>query len=98
MKNKTPVVGGICESLQGRDKGRFYIITGLNPDGSIAVADGNFKKLASPKNKNLKHIRLLPERADSIGDKLINGDKVFDSEVYSALKTYNLPQKPTTED
>ena len=97
MKNKTPAVGGICESLQGRDKGRFYIISGVNPDGSILVVDGNFKKLAAPKRKNLKHARLLPERAESIGDKLLKGDKVFDSEVYSALKTYNLPKKPATE-
>ena len=93
MKNNTPAAGGICESLQGRDKGRFYIITGVNPDGTIFVADGNFKKLAAPKKKNIKHLRLLPEKAEAIGEKLLKGDKVFDSEIYSALKTYNCPKK-----
>jgi len=93
MKNKTPVPGGICESLQGRDKGRFYIITGVNPDGSVYIADGNFKKLGAPKKKNLKHLRLLPESAEAIGEKLLNGGKVFDSEIYSALKNYNCPPK-----
>lgn len=95
MKNKTPAVGGICESLQGRDKNRFYIISAVNADGSLLVVDGNFKKFASPKKKNIKHVRLLPETADTIGEKLLNGDKVFDSEVYSALKTYNCPQTET---
>lgn len=92
MKNKTPAVGGICESLQGRDKNRFYIISAVNPDGSVMVVDGNFKKFAAPKKKNPKHLRLLPEFAEAIGEKLKNGDKVFDSEVYSALKSYNCPQ------
>ena len=98
MKNKTPAVGGICESLQGRDKNRFYIISKVNADGSVLVVDGNFKQLAAPKKKNLKHLRLLPEAAEIIGEKLINGDKVFDSEVYSALKAYNCPQTADIDD
>lgn len=89
MKVKTAVIGGICQSTQGRDKGRHYIISCVNADGSAMVVDGNFKKLAAPKRKNLKHLRLLPESAQSIGAKLANGEKVFDSEVYSALKAYN---------
>ncbi len=91
-------MGGICESLQGRDKNRFYIISKVNADGSVLVVDGNFKKLATPKKKNLKHLRLLPEAAEIIGEKLINGDKVFDSEVYSALKAYNCPQTADIDD
>lgn len=36
----------------------------------------------------MKHIRLLPDRAESIAEKFSQGGKVFDSEVYSALKGY----------
>lgn len=92
MKLKTPTVGGICESLQGRDKGRFYIIKEVLADGSLLVTDGNFKRIASPKRKNPKHLRLLPETAESIGNKFLTDQKVFDTEVYSALKGYNNPQ------
>ena len=92
MKMKTPLIGGICQSLQGRDKGRYYIIKTINPDGSVGVVDGNFKKLAEPKKKNLRHLRLLPETAESIAKKFAEGSKVFDTEVYSALKNYNNPQ------
>ena len=96
MKVKQPEIGGICQSLQGRDKGRYYIIRIAYPDGAIGVVDGNFKKLAAPKKKTLKHLRLLPEKAESIAAKLTDGRQVFDTEVYSALKSYNYPQREQT--
>lgn len=89
MKLTTPAVGGICQSTQGRDKDRYYLIVGINGDGTILVSDGNFKKLASPKRKNLKHVHLLPDSVESIALKLAEGKKVYDTEVYSALKVYN---------
>jgi len=92
MKNKVPVVGGICQSTQGRDKDRYYVICSVQNDGLVLVVDGNFKKLAEPKKKNVKHLRLLPDRAEAIGAKLLDGRQVFDSEVYSALKNLNYPK------
>ena len=92
---KTPVIGGICQSIQGRDKGRYYLIREIYSDGSVGVVDGNFRKLASPKKKNLKHIRLLPENAETIAEKFADGRQVFDTEVFSALKSYNYPQMVT---
>ena len=97
MKVKNPVIGGICQSTQGRDKGRYYLIKNIDPDGSVGVVDGNFKKLSEPKRKNLKHLRLLPEKAEVIASKLEDGRQVFDSEVYSALKGYNCPKPDETE-
>lgn len=95
MKLKTPVIGGVCKSTQGRDEGRYYIICGIEKD-AVLVTDGNFKKLQSPKKKNVKHLYLLPERAQAIGEKLMDGRQVFDTEIYSALKNYNCP-KPAEE-
>ena len=97
MKMKIPVIGGICQSTQGRDKDRFYLIREIYPDGSVGVVDGNFRKLASPKKKNLKHVRLLPEKAEAIAEKFSDGRQVFDTEVYSALKAYNYPQKDESQ-
>ena len=96
MKVTTPAVGGICQSKQGRDKGRYYLIVGVEQGGLIAVTDGNFKKLATPKKKNIKHLRLLPDKAETIALKIVEGKQVFDTEVYSALKNYNYP-KPDAE-
>lgn len=98
MKVKEPRIGGICQSRQGRDKDRYYLIKSVNADGTVMLVDGNFKRLSSPKKKNLKHLNLLPDRADSIAEKLSDSRQVFDTEVYSALKTYNNPQKDNASD
>lgn len=98
MKVTNPAVGGICQSKQGRDKDRYYLIVGVDKDGTVSVADGNFKKLATPKKKNLKHLRLLPEKAESIAVKLLEGKQVFDTEIYSALKNYNYPKPAESEE
>lgn len=98
MKVKEPVIGGVCQSIRGRDKDRYYLIRLINGDGTVGVVDGNFKKLAAPKKKNLKHLRLLPEKAESIAAKFENGSMVYDTEIYSALKIYNNPpQEQETE-
>ena len=98
MKVKEPVIGGVCQSIRGRDKDRYYLIRAINGDGTVGVVDGNFKKLAAPKKKNLKHLRLLSEKAESIAAKFESGAKVYDTEVYSALKIYNNPpQEQLTE-
>ena len=89
MKNKTPVLGGICKSTQGRDKDKYYLISSI--DGEfVFVVDGKYKKVCAPKRKNLKHIYLLPERAEEIAQKLTNGVKIYDAEVISALKRFNI--------
>ena len=88
MKVKDAVPGGIALSTQGRDEGRYYLIKEVLPAGFVLVCDGNYKKLASPKKKSLKHLKLLPQRAEAIAEKFSYGGKVFDSEIYSALKVF----------
>lgn len=90
MKVKTPETGGICQSRQGRDKGRYYLIKSVDAKGFVMLVDGNFKRLASPKKKNVRHINLLPDKAVAIAEKLLQGKQVFDTEIYSALKAYNV--------
>ena len=97
MKKTEAVPGGIAISTQGRDEGRYYQIKEVLPGGYILVCDGNYKKLASPKKKSLKHVRLLPEKVETIAEKFSCGGKVFDSEVYSALKAFNAQGSPEGE-
>ena len=47
----------IVVSLAGHDSGRAYAV--IRTDGKNAyLADGKIKKLANPKKKSLKHLRL----------------------------------------
>jgi len=48
--------GCVVKSIAGHDKNKFYMVTDANGDFAF-IADGNARKLAKPKRKNLKHLR-----------------------------------------
>lgn len=82
------LVGDIVESLKGRDKGRAFLVTKV--EGKfLFLADGEYKKLANLKKKQTKHVKPL-STSPIIGEKLKSGRQVFDSEIYSALKSYKV--------
>lgn len=54
-------VGSVVQSLNGRDRGRIMAVVSL--DGkSVFTADGRMRKVASPKRKNPRHLKLLSHR------------------------------------
>ena len=79
-------VGDIVISTAGRDKDRVYLISQLINKDFVFVVDGNFKKLINPKKKRVKHLKNSGIKIDSISEKLLSDKKVFDTEVYSAIK------------
>lgn len=87
MKVKIPVVGGICESLTGRDKGTIYVIYRVADASSVLVVDGKFKTVCNPKKKNLKHIRLSKYNAKEFGAD-VSCEKIHDSQIAYAIKSY----------
>lgn len=48
--------GSVVISSAGHDKDRFMLVVGAD-GGRFLVADGKERKLAAPKQKNIKHIR-----------------------------------------
>ena len=55
--------GRVAESIQGRDKGHFFLV--MEADGDVVtIADGNRHKLANPKKKKTKHLRAKPVLLD----------------------------------
>lgn len=49
------VVGSAVRSRAGRDKDRFFAVLSLEGDYAY-IADGDLRKIASPKRKKLKHL------------------------------------------
>lgn len=86
---KEVFVGSIVYSKAGRDRGKCYIIVRFDEKGYAFVANGEEKTLASPKRKNLRHLDSGGEINQVIGDKLLSGKQVFDSEIKSALRAYS---------
>lgn len=78
----------VC-SKAGRDSGRYFIVLEILSPEYVLIADGQKHRLAHPKKKKVKHLKLTEDVLESIGRKLTEKRQVFDSEVRSALRTYN---------
>ena len=51
--------GRVVQSIQGRDRGHFFLV--LEAAGDIVrIADGLYHKLENPKKKKTKHLRAKP--------------------------------------
>ncbi|HEY8444113.1 MAG TPA: KOW domain-containing RNA-binding protein [Clostridia bacterium] len=79
-------LGRVALSVAGRDKGKYFVICGIVDDRYVLIADGKFHKIGAPKKKNLRHLKLLKQTI--LVEKLQNNKKIFDSELYKALKVF----------
>lgn len=79
-------LGSVVVSIQGRDLGRIYMVSNIIDKDFCMVVDGNIRKFNNPKKKRIKHLKDTTKTCDTIANKLKNQKKVFDAEVYSALK------------
>ena len=61
MKVKTPERGEIVESVQGRDKGCFYVVCEVRGN-SVLVADGVKRKLAKKRTLSIFVLRRVTPR------------------------------------
>ena len=82
-------VGSIVYSRAGRDEGRYYMVTAILDDSYVSIADGSVRKLAKPKKKKIKHLKNTGEVLDNIAGKILTSAKIYDAEIFSALRKYN---------
>lgn len=54
-----PEIGRIVKVLRGREQDQYAVIIGLLDDRFVWIADGDKRKFAQPKKKNLLHLRLF---------------------------------------
>lgn len=55
--------GTVVKSTAGRDKGRHLVVVSCEAD-RILLADGKVRKLAKPKQKNIRHLQLTQQTID----------------------------------
>ena len=77
----------IIESLAGRDKGKFFYVIETE-ENFVLIADGKTRKLENPKRKKLKHVRRVSRTETRVAMKILNGDKVLNSELRRDLATF----------
>ncbi len=78
------LIGSVVRSKAGRDKGDLFIV--LSREGEYAfLANGELRKVDTPKKKKLKHIQPSGKVSEFIKNKLETVGKVTNSEVRKAL-------------
>ncbi|HHY36876.1 MAG TPA: RNA-binding protein [Firmicutes bacterium] len=78
-------LGQLVSSRAGRDCGQRYLVVGKTGDRFVLLADGDTRKMAAPKKKNIKHLIFHPAVAEEIENKLTAGEGVTDEEIRLAL-------------
>ena len=58
MKPQIPILGGVCVSQAGHDKGRTYVIVKVIDPEFVLVADGVYRSIKTPKKKRIKHLKI----------------------------------------
>ena len=82
-------VGSVVFSKAGRDAGSFYVVTEIVDENYVKIADGDLRRIDTPKLKKIKHLKTEGIVLEKLADKFEEGKKVFDAEVKSALRAYN---------
>jgi len=77
----------IVISINGRDKGKYFIVIRLQGEYSM-IADGKNRRVDKPKLKKNKHLKLSGKADDRITTKLTSGEKVTNNEIRRALAEY----------
>lgn len=86
---KSVEVGSVVFSRAGRDKGIFFLVVEVVDDVYVRLADGDVRRLEKPKLKKIKHLKNTGDVLTNIAEKFKQGAKVYDAEIFSALRRYN---------
>jgi ribosomal protein L14E/L6E/L27E len=86
---KPIAVGSVVYSRAGRDEGNYFMVYEIIDDKFVSIVDGNIRKLAEPKKKKLKHLKNTGDVLTVLADKIAGAAKIYDAEVFSALRKYN---------
>ena len=57
-------VGDIVQSKSGHDAKKLFVVIAKLNESYILIADGKSRKLDSPKQKNVKHVKLIEEASE----------------------------------
>ena len=84
-KNCGIEVGNIVISKMGRDKGKYFIVVGVE-ENYVYLVDGAIRKVDRPKKKKIKHIQLTNMHDENIATRVINKYKMTNHDIKKALK------------
>lgn len=83
-------IGQFVKSKAGRDKDRVFLVIGYVDEQFVNIADGDLRKIESPKRKKVKHLIKINRVSDEIKERLENDKKVSNALLRKTLEKENL--------
>ena len=81
--------GDIILSKAGRDKGKYFIVLEIIDEQYVLIADGDLRRVDSPKRKKCKHLINTGSKSEFILNKLKNNDRVTNPDLKRELAKFN---------
>ena len=66
----------VVRCTAGREKGRLFMVVGIEEGGYALLADGRSRKLENPKKKKFKHVSYHAQSDPRIREKLLEGEHI----------------------
>ena len=60
--------GAIVRSKAGRDKFRYFVVIEVIDESYCLIADGDLRKIETPKKKKISHLAFTNDKATNIED------------------------------
>lgn len=81
--------GDIVLSKAGRDKNKHFIVLEVVDEQYVMIADGDLRKVDSPKRKKCKHLENTGNKSEWVIDKLSDGVRVTNPDLKKELAEFN---------
>jgi len=76
LTSKELEIGQFVKSKAGRDKDKIFLVIGYVDAAYVLIADGDLRKIESPKRKKVKHLVKLNRVSEDIKERIENDKKV----------------------
>ena len=83
-------LGQIVHSRAGRDKDKYFIVVGIVDNDYVLLADGDLRKINSPKKKKVKHLVFHDMLAEGIKAMLEENKRITDADLRKSLQSIGL--------
>ena len=78
-------MGCIVQSLAGRDKGKLFLVVGVE-ENYVYLVDGDVRKVENPKRKKIKHIELTRFFDANMAERIAKKNKITNQDVKRVIK------------
>jgi len=81
--------GSLVLSVAGRDKGKLFVVLGLENEFCY-LSDGKLRKLERPKKKKLKHVQPTGKAIEALRNKIVLGERLTNAEIRKSISGFVL--------